>query len=70
MQITRLIIFPHLNTFTVERPAKFGGNVTFKSYEDVEEIYKAGKLHPMDLKNAVAISLEKIIKPIRAYFKK
>jgi len=70
LQITRLIIFPHLNTFTVERPVKFGGDITFKSYEEVEEIYKTGKLHPMDLKNAVAVSLEKITKPIRAYFKK
>mgnify|MGYP001564542362 CR=1 FL=1 len=70
LQITRLIIFPHLSTLAVDRPAKFGGTLKFKSYEDVEEAYKEGKLHPMDLKSAVAMSLEKIIKPIRAYFKK
>lgn len=70
LQITRLIIFPHLSKLEVVRPAKFGGNSTFKIYEEVEEIYKNGKLHPMDLKNAVALALEKIIKPIRMYFKK
>lgn len=70
LQITRLIIFPHLHELKVDRPAKFGGQSLFKNYEEVEEAYKNGKLHPMDLKNAVAASLEKIIKPIRAYFRK
>ncbi len=70
LQITRLIIFPHLNELKVDRPEKFGSSLVFKNYEEVEEAYKNGKLHPMDLKNAVTISLEKIIKPIRAYFKK
>mgnify|MGYP001558382948 CR=1 FL=1 len=70
LQITRLIIFPHLNQLKVERPAKFGGSIMFKKYEDVEDVYREGKLHPMDLKNAVATALEAIIKPIRAYFKK
>ena len=56
------------DTLKVERPAKFGGDVEFSSYKEVEAAYKAGKLHPMDLKTAVASSLIKMLEPSRKYF--
>ncbi len=65
LQIARFIIFPRINVLKIERPAKFGGNLSFSSYTELEDSYKEGKLHPADLKNAVAIELEKIIAPIR-----
>lgn len=40
--------------FIIERPEKFGGNLEFNSYEEVEKTYVSKKLHPLDLKNAVA----------------
>ena len=40
--------------FKVERPGKFGGDVSYKSYDELEKDFVAKKLHPMDLKNAVA----------------
>ncbi|MBS3123424.1 tyrosine--tRNA ligase [Candidatus Woesearchaeota archaeon] len=40
--------------FVVERPEKFGGNLSFNSYEEVEEAYAQKKLHPLDLKQAIA----------------
>ncbi|MBI2151735.1 tyrosine--tRNA ligase [Candidatus Woesearchaeota archaeon] len=40
--------------FVVERPEKFGGNLTFSTYEEVEEAYAQKKLHPLDLKQAIA----------------
>ncbi len=52
----------------VIRPAKFGGEVSFGSYLEVEQAYKEGKLHPMDLKNAVASSLSSILEPCRKHF--
>jgi len=36
-----------------------------KNYDELEVLYGEGKLHPLDLKNAVAEYLEKVIKPIR-----
>lgn len=54
----------------VERPQKFGGNITYYSYEDVEKVFVEKKLHPLDLKNAVAEKLIKILEPARKHFEK
>jgi tyrosyl-tRNA synthetase len=69
LQISRLIIFPHLKSIKIERPEKFGGNIEFKEYSSLEEAFVSGKLHPLDLKNAVTECLEKIIAPIRKNWK-
>lgn len=70
LQIIKLIIFPKLKKIKIERPAKFGGSLDFVNYEELEKTYKQGKLHPLDLKNAVTEYLEKIIAPIRKNFRK
>ncbi len=74
LQIAKLIIFPRIdkfnNKFEIKRPEKFGGILNFRSYEDLEESYGQGKLHPADLKNSVIEYLEQIIKPIREGWKK
>jgi tyrosyl-tRNA synthetase len=54
--------------FTIERPAKFGGNVEFQSFKELETAYADGKLHPQDLKNGVAKELAEILEPVRRYF--
>ncbi len=56
--------------FEVERPAKFGGNVAFNSYAELEADFVAGKLHPMDLKAAAARYIDSFIEPVRAHFEK
>jgi len=69
LQIAKLIIFPRFESVDVKRPDKFGGNAEFGSYEELEKSYSLGKLHPMDLKNAVTEYLEKIIAPIRKNYR-
>jgi tyrosyl-tRNA synthetase len=69
LQIARLIIFPRVKSVKIERTTKFGGNIEFFSYPELESNYKQGKLHPLDLKKAVTEYLEKIIAPIRKNFK-
>jgi tyrosyl-tRNA synthetase len=69
LQIARLIIFPRIKIFKIKRPEKFGGNIEVKNYEEIEKIYSSGKLHPLDLKNAVSEYLEEIISPIRKNWK-
>jgi len=66
----KLIIFPKFNKIEISRPAKFGGALEFSNYSELEKAYKEGKLHPLDLKNAIAEYLEKIIAPIRKNFSK
>ncbi|MBU0585920.1 tyrosine--tRNA ligase [Candidatus Micrarchaeota archaeon] len=52
----------------VERPEKFGGDLEIASADELKKIYSEGKLHPMDLKNAVAKELVILLKPSRDYF--
>lgn len=52
----------------IQRPEKFGGNITYNLYEDLEKDYADKKLHPMDLKTAVAEWLIKKLEPARKYF--
>jgi len=52
-------------SFTVERPEKFGGDIKYKNYEEIEKDFKSKKLHPLDLKNAVAKELNLLLKGFR-----
>ncbi|MBU1988239.1 MAG: tyrosine--tRNA ligase, partial [Nanoarchaeota archaeon] len=69
LQISKLIIFPQLNKLEISRHEKFGGDLSYDNYESLESCFSQGKLHPADLKSAVADALEKIISPIRKNFK-
>jgi tyrosyl-tRNA synthetase len=64
----KYIIFELVDTFRVERPAQYGGNVEYKSYSELETDYKAGTLTPPDLKPAVIKYLNQFIEPIRVHF--
>jgi len=48
------IIFPYVDKFIVRRPEKYGGDVTYKTLEELERDYLEGRLHPLDLKMAIA----------------
>lgn len=65
----RNIVFYKNEPLVIKRPEKYGGDLTIKSYEELVKIYSAGKLHPMDLKNAVAEFLIKFLEPVRNHFK-
>jgi tyrosyl-tRNA synthetase len=69
LEIARYIIFHEHEELAVERPEKYGGNITFGSYTEVEEAFVNKKLHPKDLKESVAKYLNKIIEPVRTHFK-
>lgn len=51
--------------FVIDRPEKFGGRLTFKNYFDIETAYVQQKVHPMDLKKAVAKEINVLLTPIR-----
>jgi tyrosyl-tRNA synthetase len=53
--------------FVIERPEKWGGNLKFKTKEDLLAAY-IKELHPQDLKNAVAKEIDKLLEPIRKKF--
>ena len=52
----------------VERPEKFGGNISFKIYQDLEKTFAEKKVHPMDLKVVLIKYLDQLIEPVRRHF--
>ncbi len=65
LEITKHVILHDFSEFNVERPEKFGGNVTYTNYSQLENDFSQKKLHPSDLKQTVSNYLIKIISPIR-----
>ena len=51
--------------FVIERSQKFGGNAHFDRYEELESDYSSGRIHPLDLKNAVAKEINFLLKKFR-----
>jgi len=70
LEYCRYMIFEKFRTMEIERPAKFGGNLSIGSYDELEKIYRLGDLHPADLKNATAYYINEMVKPIREHFEK
>ena len=71
LEMCKYVVFPELKdkSFLIERPEKFGGNLEFTTYEELEKAFVAG-LHPLDLKNGTASYINKILAPIHEYFEK
>ena len=65
LEIARQVIFHEFSEFKVERPEKYGGNVSYQNYSQLESDFKEKALHPTDLKQTVGEYLVKIIAPIR-----
>ncbi|KAF6249617.1 MAG: tyrosine--tRNA ligase [Nitrosopumilus sp. YT1] len=53
LEIARTIIFHEFNEMNVERPEKFGGNISYTDYNQLETDFAEKKLHPGDLKQTV-----------------
>ena len=70
LQIMKLIVFPRYNEILIERSSKFGGNLEFNNYNELERSFVSKKLHPQDLKNSCGAYLDKILMPIGKKFKK
>jgi tyrosyl-tRNA synthetase len=69
LELVRYVAFHEFGEFTIERPAKYGGSTTYGSYRQVEDDFVAKKIHPMDLKNATATYINRIIEPVQKHFK-
>lgn len=70
LEYCKFILFERIEKFLIERPEKYGGNVEYKSYKELEKDYKEGKLNPPDLKPAVIKYLNGLLDPIRSHFEK
>ncbi|WP_256300066.1 tyrosine--tRNA ligase [Haloarchaeobius salinus] len=59
-------VFPRFDSVTVERPEKYGGDLVYDSYDDLEADLESGELHPQDAKNTLASYLDELVEPGRA----
>jgi tyrosyl-tRNA synthetase len=66
MAIFKYHVFPRIEGgITIKRPAKFGGDVTYQKYEELEAAFVSGALHPQDAKKACAAYMIEILRPVR-----
>ena len=68
LEYAKYIVFEKCNKITIERPAKFGGNLTVKSYDGLRDLFIDKKIHPMDLKNCIAKYINELLEPVRQHF--
>jgi len=64
----KYIIFPKCGKLFIERKEENGGNILYDNYEKLCQDYKDEKVHPNDLKPAVAKSINAMIEPVRKHF--
>jgi tyrosyl-tRNA synthetase len=59
---------PDGTIFSIGRPEKFGGDIHFSSYQQLEDAYAKEEIHPGDLKSGVTDALVLLLEPIRKMF--
>ncbi|MDO8628731.1 MAG: tyrosine--tRNA ligase [Nanoarchaeota archaeon] len=64
----RYIIFEKFPKIIIERPTKFGGDLTLYNYQEFEKNYQEKKIHPLDLKKTVATYINELLQPVRKHF--
>lgn len=69
LEYLKYIVFPKAGKLDITRSEVNGGNKTYEIYEDLENDFKEGLLHPGDVKPAVAKAINNILQPIRDHFK-
>jgi tyrosyl-tRNA synthetase len=70
LEYAKYIIFEKYDKIIIERPEKFGGNLTIKDYNELKNLFVNKKIHPMDLKNTIAKYIDELISPVREHFEK
>ena len=70
LEYCNYIIFEKFDKFDIKRPEKYGGNVSYSSYSELEAAYEDGSLSPVDLKMTVIEYLDKLLAPVREHFEK
>ncbi len=68
LEYAKHIVFP-ITKLMVKRTEANGGDKEYLEYASVEQDFKEGKLHPGDLKPAVARAINEILQPVRDHFK-
>lgn len=69
LEIAQHVVLPWRGEIPVERPARAGGPRTYTTPEELLGSWRAGEIHPMDLKGAVIRALQEILAPANRFFR-
>ena len=69
MEFIKFIIFPikkeKNQKLAIKRDKKYGGDISYSDYEQLEKDFVSKKVHPLDVKNALAEEISSLIEPIQ-----
>ena len=68
LEYCKYIIFELIDVFKIRRPPKYGGDVEYTSYIELENDFGNGALNPPDLKPAVIDYLNQFLAPVIKHF--
>lgn len=68
LEYFKYIVFEKFEKVLIERPEKFGGNLEFESYKELEKSFVKKEVHPMDLKNTCSKYINELLEPVRKHF--
>lgn len=70
LEYFRILVFSDDEKVTLERDQKYGGDIQIDGYGQLEKEFRAGNLHPKDLKSNTSRILAEKLRPVREYFGK
>ncbi len=65
LELFKYHIFPRFSEAVIKRSPKFGGDLHYTRYNDLEGEYISGAVHPLDVKNCAVEYMNKILEPVR-----
>lgn len=66
LELARVLVFRDKSAqLTIERPSKFGGDISYADYHSLESDFADMQLHPADLKQGMLKAVIEVIGPIR-----
>jgi tyrosyl-tRNA synthetase len=70
LELARLFSFrePRREPFLIKRPSEYGGTAEYWAFEELTRDYSQGKVHPLDLKNAVIEEAVRFMEPYWKWF--
>ncbi|GJQ10131.1 hypothetical protein GpartN1_g1922.t1 [Galdieria partita] len=70
LEYVQYLVLERNGEFSVDRNEENGGPVIYRSVEHLHRDYESGRLHPSDLKPALAKSINSLLEPVRLHFEK
>ncbi len=70
LQLYRYLVFPIYGEVVIERPSKYGGDIAFSNYQELEKAFISQQIHPLDLKQTLSEYIIKTFSDARKAFDK